>query len=319
MGKTKEELEAEYTSKPLQQQGVTAQSNAERSENINAIAGSEANKIPANAGGAPTTAFGEKTDSYAHLARTTVDARNRANKAEDEKEEKRLKAMRTLGTISNVVGGIGNLIAANAGAAPIKQDTSLLDEAKKGYADLLERKRKRANEDLEMLYSARSQDLKNARAEREAEKRRDVKLEEANARYEARLKEQEKRAEAQKNLEMFKQTKKMEYLQKAKALQKELEEYRQGQINSRYEGNLDSREKDRQLREAIANAENANDWGKAKLVEEYKPKAEVKAESKASEAPKAEVKAEPKASAAPKAEPKTEEKKERNKNNAFKE
>ena len=244
MGKNKEELEAEYTPKPLQQQGVTAQSNAERSENIITTAGSEANKIPANIGGAPTTAFGEKIDSYAHLARTTVDARNRANKAEDEKEEKRLKAMRTLGTISNVVGGIGNLIAANAGAAPIKQDTSLLDEAKKGYADLLERKRKRANEDLEMLYSARSKDIKDARAEREAEKEAGAKASTAQMAHENKMKEMQTKAEYDKELaglkaeynlkmEEYKQTGNIEKLKAANQAKERIENLKQNRADQR--------------------------------------------------------------------------------------
>lgn len=237
-----------------------------------------------------TTKYTPKIKSYEELANETIDARNRQNKKNDEADEKRLKTMRTIGTITNVLGGIGNMIGAIHGAKPVEQDQTLLNNVQQAYADKLAEKRKRAQEDLEMMYSARAADIKQAKAEREAQAKRDARIEELDKKYQAQMAINEYREAMRRNLELYKQTNKLEYLEAANKAKRDLEEYRQGEINKRNAANIASREEDnaldRELREATVNAQEQGEWGKPKLVEEYKPKKEEKPKAQPGNKPK---------------------------------
>lgn len=220
--------------KLLQQQGVTAMSDAERSENIKEIAGQSANKPDVNTG-AGVNAYGDRAGSYSELARRTVEARRVGNKDVEEAEAKRLKRKRTLGMISNVIGGIGNMIAANAGAVPVKQNTAILDETKQEYANMLDAKRKRAQEDMDLLYSARAADLKQAKAERAADREMTnrAKLDDYKTRNQAKLIEMRAKYDFLKK--QYEQTGKMEYQAAANKAKEELEKIRQDAQTKRAE------------------------------------------------------------------------------------
>lgn len=231
--------------KLLQQQGVTAMSDAERSENIKEIAGKSANKPDVNTG-AGVNAYGDRAGSYSELARRTVEARRVGNKDAEEAEAKRLKRKRTLGVISNVIGGIGNMIAANAGAVPVKQNSTILDETKQEYANILDAKRKRAQEDMDLLYSARAADLKQAKAERAAERAAEREIAKMEREYINRAKLEDYKAENQAKLikmrakydflkAQYEQTGKMEHLNAMNKAKADLEAIKQDAQTKRAE------------------------------------------------------------------------------------
>lgn len=237
-----------------------------------------------------TPAYVPKIKTHEQLAAETIDARERMRKKDDEADEKRLKALRNISTATNVLGGIGNMIGAIHGAKPVEQDQTLLNSVQQAYADKLANKRKQAQEDLDMIYSARAADIKQARAEREAQAKRDARIEELDKKYQAQMAINEYKDTMRRNLELYKQTKKLEYLDAANKAKRDLEEYRQGEMNKRNAANIESREwegeLDRELRQAEADARNQGEWGKPKLVEEYKPKKEEKPKAQPGNKPK---------------------------------
>lgn len=213
-----------------------------------------------------------KIGSYEDMASQAIEARNRTVKEDDEKEEKRLKARKIIGTVSGVLGGLGNLIAANAGARPVEQSTELLDDTKKAYAELLDRKRKRAQEDLDELYSARAKDIKDARAERLSKEGKlekyDAQMRVEAARKANKIELERIKAENAYNLEMYKQTGKMEYLEALNKGKKELENIRQTRLDAR------TREREENIN-ARTDASNKSRYGDAVSVESQKPKKET--------------------------------------------
>lgn len=196
-----------------------------------------------------------KIGSAREMAERAVEARNKYAEDDEEKEAKRLKARRIIGAITGVLGGLGNFIGATQGAVPVEQDYSFLDETKKAKADLLEKKRKRAQENLDMLYKADAIDWKQAKDKKANLERYEAQKEVNDARFANDAELARIKAALNYNMEMYKQTNKMDYLNAANKARRELAEFNQNRIDSRADRAIASNE-------ARLDAKLATEYGK---------------------------------------------------------
>ena len=223
------------------------------------------------------------------MAERAVMARNKAAEADEEKEAKRLKARRIVGAITGVLGGLGNFIGATQGAVPVNQDYSMLDETKKAQSDLIERKRKRAQENLDMLYKADADDWKRAKENKANLERYEMQMKVNDKKFANDAELARIKADLNYNLKMFEQTNKMEYLNAANIARKELAEFNQNRNDARAEANREAAAKrqDKGIKKdvAIKQAELDAGYGKGAATIEL-PKEEEKPAAKATESGK---------------------------------
>ena len=230
-----------------------------------------------------------KIGSARDMAERAVMARNKAAEADEEKEAKRLKARRIVGAITGVLGGLGNFIGATKGAVPVEQDYSMLDETKKAQSDLIERKRKRAQENLDMLYKADADDWKRAKENKANLERYEMQMKVNDKKFANDAELARIKADLNYNLKMYEHTNKMEYLNDANIARKELAEFNQNRIDERAEANREAAAKrqDKGIKKdvAIKQAELDAGYGKGAATIEL-PKEEEKPAAKATESGK---------------------------------